>query len=136
MLCARCKQPIPCKSCGSTEYSQYEDIDDSCICDRFRPDKCEHCEKIPIYINKDIMWYIKSTIEVIQILVFLACLIGFISSWFVLIWNKEIANLMIGFSIPIGLVNALFIATSDSRWRESYEDFSIEDYIREKKHGK
>jgi len=57
--------------------------------------------------KKNIMWYIKFAFEAIMIFVFIACLIGLLVSLILLLWNKEIANIIMGFSVCIGFVNAL-----------------------------
>lgn len=72
-------------------------------------------------IDKDFMYYVKSITEVVMILLFIICLIVFIVSWIVFIWNKEVANIMMGWSMGIGFVNLLSTISWDSRWREDYE---------------
>ena len=72
--------------------------------------------------EKDIMWYVKSTIDVIVILIFIICLIGFVSSWFVLIWYKDVANIIMAWSLSIGFVNFLFLVSCDKEWRQDYKD--------------
>jgi len=115
-----------CICCGETEYSQevYNGHE-------FMPDRCE-CEKIKIYVNKDRMWYTKTWVEAIQVLIFMVCLIGFIVSWFVLIWDNEIASTIMGFSVGIGAFNFLAMLSANSRWREDYEDHSMVFNIKEK----
>jgi hypothetical protein len=90
------------------------------------------------YIDKDAMWYIKSIIEAIQVFIALICFIGFVVGMlFVfiaifMVWNKPIGyqpfpwvQHVLAWCIPIGLVNILFMISSDSRWREGYEDHSM-----------
>lgn len=72
--------------------------------------------------QKDTMWYIKSTIEAIMIFIFMACLIGFVVSLFIPIWNKEIANIVMGWSVSIGVFNGFFLVSCDGGWRRDYRD--------------
>ena len=70
--------------------------------------------------EKNTMWYIKSTCEIAMIFIFIICLIGFISSWFVMIWNKVLSNNIMGWSVCVGLVNLLFLISCDKDWRQDY----------------
>ncbi len=70
---------------------------------------------------KDTRWHIKSIAEIVLILIFIVCLIGFLASWVVMIWNKEIAGHIIGFSVVIGIFNLLVIVSCDKDWRKDYE---------------
>ena len=133
MLCGRCKEPLICRDCDGTELQCSQEIYGK---HKFRSKECEYCKENPIYIDKDAMWYIKSTLDAIMILIFLSCLIGFILSLLVFFWNKEVSNLMMGFSVCIGLVNILFMISVDDRWREDYIDRSMVFPIKEKINGK
>ncbi len=128
MLCGRCEKPILCQCCGETEYSQ--EVRDG---HKFIPDDCE-CEKVVRYIDKDTMWNIKSTIEAIQIFVFIVCLIGFIVA-FLVMWFSQArwVSDLIGWSMAIGLINFLFLISCDYDWRENYIDHSTVMYIREER---
>lgn len=70
--------------------------------------------------KKDIEWYVKSIFEAFMIFLMCACLIGFIVSLFLYGWNKEIANIVMGWSVCVGIVNFLFLASWDGGWREDY----------------
>ena len=72
--------------------------------------------------EKDIMWYLKSIFETTMIIIFMICLIGFIISWVFMIWNKNLANNIMGFSVCIGFVNLLFMMSFDKDWRTEYRD--------------
>jgi hypothetical protein len=72
--------------------------------------------------QKDFMWYVKSTFEAILIFIFMVCLIGFVVSLFIPIWSKEIANIVMGLSVSIGVFNGFFLVAWDSRWRQDYRD--------------
>jgi len=156
MLCGKCRKPLLCKYCGEPEFSQCIDaehdfvpdefmIPDHCQCKKFRAADCEECSKIKEYINKDMMWNIKSTIEAIQIFIMMICLIGFVVGMiFVIIgipmvWGKPLdyqvfpwVIYILGWCMPIGLVNLLFMFASDKDWRDNYEDHSWIRNIREK----
>lgn len=141
MLCGKCKKPLLCKHCGETEYSQHVDdgqdcIYDACRCERFRYDDCKECAKITTYVGIDARWYIKSTIEVIQIGIFVICLIGFVVGFIAMWFNQKpwVSNTM-GWSMGVGVVNVLFMVSADSRWRDDYEDRSMVFPIREKRNG-
>jgi len=131
MLCGKCKRPLICEYCLETEFSPNAEEYGK---HKFVPTKCE-CEKEIKYINLDAMWYIRSFFDVVMILIFLICLIGFIASWFVLIWNKEIANIMMGCSFCVGLVNILFLVSSNDGWRVFYEDDHMVFDIKEEGEG-
>ena len=77
-----------------------------------------------IFKKKDIMWYIRTITEAVMIFIFGACLIGFITSWFVMIWNKELSNFIMCYSVVLGLVNFAFILSTDKEWRRDYRDES------------
>ena len=139
MLCGRCKKPILCICCGETEYSQevYNGHN-------FMPDKCE-CEKIKRYVDKDKMWYIKTWVEAIQILIFMVCLIGTVVSFvflliaFPMVVGKPISyqpfpwlNTLMAWSVCAGLLNFLIMLSCDKEWRRDYEDHSMVFNIREK----
>lgn len=152
MLCGRCEKPLLCRDCGEVEYSRDVDIEDErdrrfyeCICKKFRQDKCE-CEKEIRYINKDAMWYIKSTLEAIMMFIGAVCFLGFVIGMvFVfiaipMVWGKPISyqpfpwlNYVMSWSICVGFVNLLIIVSCDSRWREDYEDHSMVFPIEEKR---
>jgi len=121
MLCGKCNKPILCKCCGETEYS--DDVRDG---HKFIPSDCQFCKENPTYIDKDIMWYVKSIIEAFQILILIICLIVFFASWwFVLMCNnKLVSNNMMGWSVCVGLVNFLIMVSCDKEWREDYIDHS------------
>ncbi len=159
MLCGKCRTPLLCKRCNEPEYSQRIDVErdftpeelefmipDNCQCERFRPEDCEICSKIKEYVGLDAMWYIKSTFEAIIIFIMCICFIGFaVGMIFVFIgiptvWGKPLdyqvfpwVNYVLGFSIPVGLVSMLFMASWDGSWRDSYEDHSWIRNIKEEK---
>lgn len=155
MLCGKCKKPLVCKYCGEVEYSRDEDIEDEherrfyeCRCDKFRSNECEECAKIKVYVNKDIMWYVKSIVEAILILIMTICLVGFVVGMiFVLIaipmvWGKPLSyqpfpwlNCVMAWSICVGLVNLLFLFSLENDWRDHYEDRSMVFNIKEKRDG-
>jgi hypothetical protein len=139
MLCGKCKNPILCRCCGETEYSDL--VFDG---HKFKPDDCEYCKENPTYINKDFMWHFKAITEAIQIFIGLICAIGFVGGMiFVIIaipmvLGKPISYQpfpwlggVMAYSISIGLINGLFIIARDNRWREDYIDRSTVDNIRE-----
>ena len=73
--------------------------------------------------QKDTMWYIKTWAEAISIFVFLACLIGFVGT-FIIMWFYQASwvNIVMGWSMGIGLPNFFALISCDGRWRESYRD--------------
>jgi len=75
-----------------------------------------------VFKQKDFMWYLKSIIETTMVVIFMSCLIGFFVSWIIMIWDKNMANNIMGFSVCIGLVNFLFILSFDKDWRTEYQD--------------
>ena len=148
MLCGYCGKQIICLYCDETEYSPA-----AAGGHRFEPEKCE-CEKVDRYINKDAMWYIKSTYEAILIFIGTICFIGFVVGMiFVLIsipmvWGKPISyhpfpwlNYVMAWSICLGLVDMLFLLSCDKEWRDDYKEYieEFETEIRQKgqkRHGK
>ncbi len=72
--------------------------------------------------EKDTMWYVKSITDIIILLIFMVCLVGFIGSWFVFIWNKELANVVMGWSVGVGFFNLLILVSCDKEWRRDYRD--------------
>jgi uncharacterized membrane protein len=74
--------------------------------------------------RKNIMWHIKSICEIAMILIFIVCLMGFIGSLFILIWNRILANNIMGWSVGIGFVNFLFLISCDKDWRQDYMKIS------------
>jgi len=132
MLCGKCNKPILCKCCGETEYSDY--VDDG---HKFIPSDCNFCKENPTYIDKDIMWYVKSIIEAFLILILIVCLIGFVAGVISIIiaipltWGKPLSyypypwlnNVMV-WSVCIGFVNFLIMVSCDKEWREDYIDHS------------
>jgi len=122
MLCGRCKKSIKCQCCGETEYSDH--VHDG---HKFVPEICD-CE--PIYI-KNIMWYIKSIIEIIQIALFFICGIVFIIAFFFSCFLENTAWIsnILGFSMCIGILNFVCMLSCDKRWREDYIDYSTDANI-------
>lgn len=140
MLCGRCKKPILCICCGETEYSQ--EVYDG---HKFMPDKCQECAKIKRYVDKDKMWYVKTWVEIIQIFIFMVCLMGTVASFIILIVmffmvvGKPLSyqpfpwlNNLMAWSVCVGLVNFLIMLSCDKNWRDDYEDHSMVFNIREK----
>ena len=93
-----------------------------------------------IHKQKDLMWYIKSVTEAIQIFVFLICAIGFIITFLIMlctlpeVWGKPISynpdsviGDIMGWCVGIGLVNFLFLISRDKDWRRDYRDNDMED---------
>ncbi len=85
--------------------------------------------------QKDTMWHIKTWIEVIQIFIFMVCLIGFVGSFIIMlvsipvIWEKPISyqplpwlNCVMAWSMGIGLPNFLCMLSCDKEWRRDYRD--------------
>lgn len=85
--------------------------------------------------QKDIMWHIKAWSEAIQIFIFLVCLIGFIASFIIMmfdipdVWGKPItyrphswSTDLMGWCMSVGLINFLFLISRDKDWRRDYRD--------------
>ena len=127
MLCGKCKNPILCKCCDETEHSQY--VRDS---HKFIPSDCEYCKENPTYVNLDFMWYFKTITDVIQALIFIVCLIGFVVTFIIMWFNNSVwvSNIM-GWSVCVGFINGLFMISRDRRWREDYIDRSLVRNIKE-----
>ena len=119
MLCRKCNNPLICGCCGETEYSDY--VKDG---HKFRPDDCQYCKENPTYINKDFMWYAKSALEAVLILIASVCLIGFVISLFMMLFDSKTAAGVMGVSFSVGAINMLFMVSCDKDWRVWYEDHS------------
>jgi len=79
--------------------------------------------------EKDIMWYIKSTCEIIMMVIFIICLIGFVSSFCVSLFyhmitnnTMKIAHIIMAWSICVGLFNFTILISCDKDWRRDYRD--------------
>ena len=134
MLCGRCGKPITCEQCCVTEQECYDDSETFGGKHKFEPTECE-CESIPRYIDKDIMWNVKSVFEAIIIFVFVACFLGFIISfftlWFIPKWLENVHNTVFAISVCVGVFDILLMASWDKEWREDYRDRGWVDNIRE-----
>jgi len=62
--------------------------------------------------QKNIMWYIKSALEIIQIFIFIICFIGFIFT-FITMWfcQESWVNGIMAWSVGIGFINLLFLVS-------------------------
>ena len=71
-------------------------------------------------MNKNITYYIKSIFEIVMLVIFFLCLIGFISSFIIMIWNLPLCIYIMGYSVSIGFINFLFMISWDYGWKEDY----------------
>ena len=75
-------------------------------------------------LPKDTKWHIKSTLEAIQIFFFVICLVGAIICLIAVCFlpEPEMIGSILGWFTSVGFVNFLFLISSDSKWRQDYED--------------